>query len=85
MDTLQIMIIRGLTLESEYLNVTANQNRYFVGGTVLQRPSLALINGAVIGAFGGHCDLFNYTGMLVTVSTTPGVGEFFNIALMIGH
>ena len=48
--------------------------RYFVGGTVLQRPSLTMVNGAVIGAFGGHCDLFNYTGMLVAVSTTPGVG-----------
>jgi iron transport multicopper oxidase len=33
-----------------------------------------MINGVVIGAFGGHCDLFNYTGMLVGVSTTAGVG-----------
>ena len=51
-----------------------DKTRYFIGGTVLQRPSLAMINGYVIGAFGGHCDLFNYTGMLVSVSTTPGVG-----------
>lgn len=35
---------------------------------------MALVNGVVVGAFGGHCDLFNYTGMLVAVSTTPGVG-----------
>ncbi|KAG4437998.1 hypothetical protein IFR05_006499 [Cadophora sp. M221] len=48
--------------------------RYFVGGTVLQRPSLAMVNGVVLGGFGGHCDLFNYTGMVVAVSTTPGVG-----------
>lgn len=48
--------------------------KYFVGGTVLQRPSLTMLNGVVIGGFGGHCDLFNYTGMLVAVSTTPGVG-----------
>jgi len=41
---------------------------------VLQRPSLVLVNNHVIGAFGGHCDLFNYTGMLVSVSTVPGVG-----------
>lgn len=41
---------------------------------MLQRPSLTMINGVVIGGFGGHCDLFNYTGMLVAVSTTPGVG-----------
>jgi iron transport multicopper oxidase len=31
-----------------------------------------MVNGYVIGAFGGHCDLFNYTGMLVAVK--PGVG-----------
>ncbi|EDO03017.1 hypothetical protein SS1G_05494 [Sclerotinia sclerotiorum 1980 UF-70] len=56
-------------------NFADNDNaRYFLGGTVLQRPSVTLINGVVIGAFGGHCDLFNYTGMLVGVSTTPGVG-----------
>jgi iron transport multicopper oxidase len=48
--------------------------KYFVGGTVLQRPALTMISGSVIGAFGGHCDLFNYTGMLVAVSTTPNVG-----------
>jgi iron transport multicopper oxidase len=48
--------------------------KYFVGGAVLQRPSLTLVNGVVIGGFGGHCDLFNYTGMLVAVSTTAGVG-----------
>jgi len=33
-----------------------------------------MVNGVIIGGFGGHCDLFNYTGMLVAVSTTPGVG-----------
>ncbi|TVY75584.1 WSC domain-containing protein [Lachnellula suecica] len=51
-----------------------DNTRYFVGGTVLQRPSLSMINGTVLGGFGGHCDLFNYTGMIVAVSTTPGVG-----------
>lgn len=29
--------------------------RYFLGGTVLNRVSLALVNGVVIGGFGGHC------------------------------
>lgn len=72
-----------------------DHTRYFLGGTVLQRPALTSLNGVVIGAFGGvrnclfaesrvnpnsdrkisqHCDLFNYTGMLVSVSKTPGVG-----------
>lgn len=48
--------------------------RYFVGGVVLQRPSLTTLNGVIVAGFGGHCDLFNYTGMLVSVSKTPGVG-----------
>ena len=41
--------------------------KYFVGGTILQRPSLAQIGSVVYGAFGGHCDLFNYTGLVVGV------------------
>lgn len=32
------------------------------------------LQGVVVGGFGGHCDQFNYTGMLVAVSKTPGVG-----------
>jgi hypothetical protein len=47
---------------------------YFVGGTVLNRPGLAMLGNTVIGAFGGHCDNFNYTGMLVAISKTAGVG-----------
>jgi len=41
--------------------------KYFVGGVILQRPSLTQINNVVYGAFGGHCDLFNYTGLVVGV------------------
>lgn len=59
-------------IDGHYAN--NDPTRYFLGGTVLQRPSLTTANGVVIGAFGGHCDLFNYTGMLVAVSKTPGVG-----------
>ncbi|KAF4630464.1 hypothetical protein G7Y89_g7678 [Cudoniella acicularis] len=51
-----------------------DNTRYFIGGTVLQRPSLTMLNGVVVGGFGGHCDLFNYTGMAVAVSTSAGVG-----------
>ncbi len=39
----------------------------FVGGVVLQRPSLTQIGTVVYGAFGSHCDLFNYTGLVVGV------------------
>ncbi|KAL9609724.1 MAG: hypothetical protein Q9167_005532 [Letrouitia subvulpina] len=55
-------------------NADNDPTRYFIGGTVLQRPSLALVDGVVYGTFGGHCDLFNYTGMVVGISTAPGKG-----------
>jgi hypothetical protein len=41
--------------------------KYFVGGVILQRPSLIQIGNVVYGAFGGHCDLFNYTGVIIGV------------------
>jgi len=31
---------------------------------------LALINGVVYGGFASHCDYFNYTGMILGISTT---------------
>ncbi|KAI4261331.1 MAG: hypothetical protein L6R42_003465 [Xanthoria sp. 1 TBL-2021] len=55
-------------------NADNDPERYFIGGTVLQRPSLTMIGSTVYGTFGGHCDLFNYTGMIAGVSTVPGVG-----------
>jgi WSC domain len=41
--------------------------RYFVGGVILQRPSLTQIGSVIYGAFGGHCDLFNYTGVVIGI------------------
>lgn len=41
--------------------------KYFFGGVVLQRPSLTQVGSVVYGAFGGHCDLFNYTGLVIGV------------------
>lgn len=35
---------------------------------------MTLVGGNVYGAFGGHCDMFNYTGMVAGVSTIAGVG-----------
>ncbi|KUJ08258.1 uncharacterized protein LY89DRAFT_677138 [Mollisia scopiformis] len=49
-----------------------DHTRYFFGGTVLNRPGLAMMENSVIAGFGGHCDNFNYTGMLVAVSKTNG-------------
>ncbi len=57
-----------------YDKLTTVNLRYFVGGNVLQRPALITVNGVIIGAFGGFCDLLNYTGMIVAVSMKPGIG-----------
>jgi hypothetical protein len=46
--------------------------KYFVGGVVLQRPALTQVGSVVYGAFGGHCDLFNYTGLIVGVDINQG-------------
>ena len=40
---------------------------HFVGGVILQRPSLVQVGNYVYGGFGGHCDLFNYTGLVVGI------------------
>ncbi|KAJ6263893.1 hypothetical protein Dda_0030 [Drechslerella dactyloides] len=56
--------------------------QYFTGGTHLQRPSLALINGVVYGAFGSHCDRFNYTGWIFAVNTdTRRIVSIFSTAV----
>ena len=47
--------------------------KYFVGGPVFQRPSLIKVGPAVYGAFGGHCDLFNYTGQVVGIDVNQQV------------
>ena len=49
-------------------SVAQNDDRkYFVGGTILQRPSLLQLGNYVYAGFGGHCDLFNYTGTVIGV------------------
>lgn len=55
-------------------NANNDRTRYFIGGTVLQRPGLAMLGNTIVAGFGGHCDNFNYTGMLVSISKTAGVG-----------
>ncbi|KAF3923653.1 hypothetical protein ABW21_db0207414 [Orbilia brochopaga] len=56
--------------------------QYFTGGTHLQRPSLVLINSVVYGAFGSHCDKFNYTGWIVGVNTnTKQIVNIFSTAV----
>ncbi|KAK5122072.1 hypothetical protein LTR85_004318 [Meristemomyces frigidus] len=38
-----------------------------VGRTILQRPSLLQVGSMIYGAFGGHCDLYNYTGTVLGI------------------
>ena len=41
--------------------------KYFIGGTILQRPSLVQVGSVIYAGFGGHCDLFNYTGLVLGI------------------
>ncbi|KAF7951604.1 hypothetical protein EAE96_006907 [Botrytis aclada] len=41
--------------------------KYFIGGVILQRTSLTQVGSVVYGSFGGHCDLFNYTGLVMGI------------------
>jgi hypothetical protein len=56
--------------------------RYFIGGTVLQRPGLSSIGNRIVAGFGGYCGGFNFTGMLVAVSKTSGGTGVTNIVAM---
>ncbi|KAL9597005.1 MAG: hypothetical protein Q9219_005431 [cf. Caloplaca sp. 3 TL-2023] len=73
-DVLDLTDRPGFPVLIDGHNADNDPTRYFVGGTVLQRPALTLVGGNVYGTFGGHCDLFNYTGYVTGVSTTAGVG-----------
>lgn len=57
-------------------NVGADNDpaRYFLGGTVLQRTGVVQTGNSIVLGFGGHCDNFNYTGLVVSISKTTGVG-----------
>jgi hypothetical protein len=59
-DVMQPILIDGTPAQND-------PRRTFAGGVVLQRPSLTQIGSVVYGAFGGHCDLFNYTGLVIGI------------------
>lgn len=61
------VLIDGTTADND-------RARYFNGGVALQRPSLTELNGHIVAAFGSHCGRWNYTGYILSVSKTPGVG-----------
>ncbi|KAL0938531.1 WSC domain-containing protein-like protein 3 [Colletotrichum truncatum] len=66
--------VEGFPVLIDGINADNDPAKYFVGGVALQRPSLAELNGHIIAAFGSHCGRWNYTGFLVSISKTPGVG-----------
>ncbi|KAF2829674.1 hypothetical protein CC86DRAFT_443817 [Ophiobolus disseminans] len=42
--------------------------KVFIGGLVLQRPSLLLLGDMLYAGFGGICDAYNFTGSVVAVN-----------------
>ncbi|EFQ31337.1 WSC domain-containing protein [Colletotrichum graminicola] len=66
--------VAGFPVLIDGMNADNDPARYFVGGVALQRPSLTELNGHIVAAFGSHCGRWNYTGYLISVSKTPGVG-----------
>ncbi|KAK1982637.1 WSC domain-containing protein [Colletotrichum cereale] len=66
--------VAGFPVLIDGINADNDRARYFVGGVALQRPSLTELNGHIVAAFGSHCGRWNYTGYLLSVSKTPGVG-----------
>ncbi|KAJ3118731.1 hypothetical protein HDU96_009320 [Phlyctochytrium bullatum] len=55
-------------LDLENVIADNDPSRGFKGGYHLQRPALHLEDGIVYGAFGSHCDMYNYTGWVVGVT-----------------
>ncbi|KAJ4297833.1 hypothetical protein N0V90_005729 [Kalmusia sp. IMI 367209] len=54
-----------------YIDDVAADNdarKIFLGGLVLQRPSLLVVGDVVYAGFGGLCDAFNYTGSVVAIN-----------------
>lgn len=41
---------------------------------MLQRTGVVQTGNSIVLGFGGHCDNFNYTGLVVSISKTTGVG-----------
>lgn len=65
LDIFSPILIDGATADND-------PQKYFIGGVILQRPSLTQIGSVVYGAFGGHCDLFNYTGLVMGIDINKG-------------
>lgn len=66
LDTLQDVYYYPLFIDDVPADNDARKT--LLGGLVLQRPSLLLLGDMLYAGFGGVCDAFNYTGVLVAVN-----------------
>jgi hypothetical protein len=66
LDTLQDVYYYPLFIDDAPADNDAR--KMFLGGLLLQRPSLLLLGDVLYAGFGGVCDAFNYTGVLVAVN-----------------
>lgn len=66
MDTLEDLYKFPLMIDDEPAD--NDPRKIFIGGLVLQRPSLLLLGDVLYAGFGGMCDAFNYTGSVVAVN-----------------
>ncbi|KAJ3515567.1 hypothetical protein NLJ89_g1674 [Agrocybe chaxingu] len=57
----------GFPILIDGLRADNDPRRYFIGGTILQRPSLLQLGNIVYAGFGGLCDAFNATGTIIGV------------------
>ncbi|GAO48326.1 hypothetical protein G7K_2500-t1 [Saitoella complicata NRRL Y-17804] len=73
LDVLTLEDRDNFPVSLEGYNAWNNPKKYFEGGKVLQRPGILLSdNDVVYAAFGGHCDMFNYTGWISGIHKTSG-------------
>ncbi|KAJ3097714.1 hypothetical protein HDU97_004598, partial [Phlyctochytrium planicorne] len=71
-DVLTLAERPGFPVDPQDSVAENDQRKLFHGGKQLQRPGLHLHDGVVYGAFGAHCDNFNFTGWLIGYEATTG-------------
>ncbi|CAA7266432.1 unnamed protein product [Cyclocybe aegerita] len=57
----------GFPILVDGLPADNDPRRYFIGGTILQRPSMLQLGDIVYAGFGAMCDAFNLTGTIMGV------------------
>ncbi|KAK6525361.1 hypothetical protein TWF694_005500 [Orbilia ellipsospora] len=68
----------GYPLIIDGANADNDPTKYFMGGTHMQRPSLAMVNGVIWAGVASHCDQYNYTGWIIGIdSATPKIVSLF--------